>query len=772
MLFIKQVIFVFILFLSSSLFSQSCDLVLKGQVLDEDNSQDLGYAVVRVLDHPTVMQTNEKGEFEIKDLCPGKYRILVQHVGCSDTIFAITINKSKKVVFKLPHNLNALNDIEIVAEHEEIKPVHSSHVLEGKSLDQVKGMNLAEQLRQVNGVSALSTGPTISKPMINGMQGYRILILNNGIRQEGQQWGSEHGPEIDPFVAQRLTVIRGASSVRYGSDALGGVILVEPDHLPDTASVTGEFNAGGFSNGRGGAGSLMLQGSFAKLKYFSWRVQGSLKKSGSVKTPEYFLNNTGLEEQNFSYALSYHRKKGGVSVYYSQVNSRIGIFSGAHVGNLTDLQLAFKRNKPADSLAPFSYSISSPFQQVFHELLKVSSDFHTGNRSRIFVTYALQHNKRQEFDAHGEHAEELTPESEYRLTTHSAEIFWEHDHIRSFRGRVGVQGTYQENVYRENFFIPNYISSTTGVFAMERFVRSKFEAEAGIRFDAKNLQSFYYKEQQLQEPKRDFSNMSYHAGLILKPVNSVRLSFNGGTGWRAPSVNELYSNGLHHGVSAYEKGNADLGIETCWQAAASLLFKHKKITAEINAYNYWFKNYIYYVPSPEPEVTLRGAFPVFNYTQNDARLSGADVMLSYFLLRNLAIKGRAIYVRGINANTNEPLIYMPADRYEAGLTFTFSDKGVFRNMFIEPAVTYVAKQTRVPQDLDFLPPPDAYFLVGVSAGSTIRIKQMPLTISLTVANLTNTVYRDYLDRFRYFNDAAGTNVWLRLKMPFVLYDKK
>ena len=772
MLFKRQVIFVFILFLNYTLLSQECNLVLRGQVMDEDNSEDLSYAVVKVLDHSTVMQTNEKGEFEIKDLCPGNYRILVQHVGCRDTIFTLSLNRSKKVQFKLPHHLNALNDIEVVAAHEEVKSVQSSQVLEGKSLDLVKGLNLAEQLKQVNGVSALSTGPTISKPMINGMQGYRILVLNNGVRQEGQQWGSEHGPEIDPFVAQRLTVIRGASAVRYGSDALGGVILVEPDHLPDTASITGEFNAGGFSNGRGGAGSLMLQGSFDKLKYFSWRVQGSLKKSGNIKTPLYFLNNTGLEEQNFSYALAYHRKKGGVSVYYSQVNSTIGIFSGSHIGTVTDLELAFKRNKPADSLAPFSYSIGSPFQQVFHELVKVSFDFHTGNRSRIFVNYALQHNKRQEFDAHEDHEEEQKPESEYRLTTHSAEIFWEHDHIRSFRGRVGVQGMYQENVYRENFFIPNYIASTAGIFAMERFVRSCFEVEAGVRFDHKDLQSFFYKNLELQQPKREFSNVSYHAGLILKPINSLRLSFNGGSGWRAPAVNELYSNGLHHGVSAYEKGNEDLDIESCWQAATTLLFKHKKMTAEINGYNYWFRNYIYYVPSSEPEVTLRGAFPVFNFTQSKARISGADIMLSYFLLRNLAVKMRAIYVRGVNNDSNEPLLYMPADKYEAGLTFSLPDKRAFKNMYIEPVITYVTKQTRVPQQLDFLPPPDQYFLLGLSAGTTIQLKQQPLTISISVSNLTNAVYRDYLDRFRYFNDAAGTNVWLRLKMPFVLYDKK
>ena len=200
--------------------------------------------------------------------------------------------------------------------------------------------------------------------MIHGLQGYRILILNNGIRQEGQQWGNEHAPEIDPFIAQKISVIKGANAVRYGSDAMAGVILVEPNDLPDKASVTGEVNLVGLINGKTGIASAILQGYFDKIKGFSWRVQGTLKKGGNTNTPNYYLKNTGVQESNFSYALNYHRKNWGLETYYSQFKTKIGIFSSAHVGNLTDLQAAFNSNKPQDSLATFSYDIARPYQDI------------------------------------------------------------------------------------------------------------------------------------------------------------------------------------------------------------------------------------------------------------------------------------------------------------------------------------------------------------------------------------------------------------------------
>ncbi|HOZ88362.1 MAG TPA: TonB-dependent receptor plug domain-containing protein, partial [Bacteroidia bacterium] len=349
MLFVKHILAFTILFTSIVSSSQNCDLVLQGAVRDADNGEGLGFAIIKLLNTERLIQTNENGQFVFENLCPGSYGILVKHIGCKDTVFKIELDKSKKVILKLPHNENNLAEVDVMDKRVEMKKTQAVDQLSAEDLHKTNGQQLGEVLKNINGVTALNTGGTISKPMVHGMQGYRLLILNNGIRQEGQQWGNEHAPEIDVFMAKKISVIKGAAAIRYGSDAIAGVVLVEPDELPDTAAVTGEVNLAGLSNGRTGAASAMLQGNFDEVKHLSWRVQGSLKKGGTVKSPGYYLANTGLEEKNFSYALSYHRKKWGFEMYYSQFNTAIGIFKGSHIGNLTDLNTALQLKAPLDT---------------------------------------------------------------------------------------------------------------------------------------------------------------------------------------------------------------------------------------------------------------------------------------------------------------------------------------------------------------------------------------------------------------------------------------
>ncbi len=776
-MFINKLILVFtLLFLSVQLRSQNCDLQLKGIVRDDDNSEHLGFAVVKLLSPESIIQTNEKGEFVFDKLCKGNYKILIKHVGCKDTIFSIDLYKSKKIIFNLPHSYNQLKDIEIVEKKsDEILP-QAMETLTIKELDKSKGLPLGEVLKSANGITTFNNGATISKPMINGMQGYRIMTLNNGIRQEGQNWGNEHAPEIDPFIAQKITVIRGTSTVRYGSDAIGGVILIEPNSLPDSASITGEFNTVGATNGRSGIASGQLQGYFDKLKGFSWRVQGTIKQGGNMKTPGYYLKNTGVEEKNFSYALAYHGKKFNAEIFYSQFNSLIGIFSSAHIGNLTDLQAAFNRSKPADSLAVFSYEIDRPKQVSEHELIKFNFHFHTGLRSRLYANYAYQYNKRQEYDKHKPRNNQLAelnlPDFDFRLTTHYGEVLWEHDYINRFSGKFGAQGMYQENAYTGRYLLPGFFSGTWGVFAIEKYILPKIEFEAGVRYDERYITPYVLEENQFIRYHNSFSGFSCNAGFIYKPLTNLKTSFYASNGWRSPSVNELYTNGLHHGTATIERGDKNLKTERSFNVISNTRINFKRFETEFTFYNYYFNNFIYYFPGDRPELTIRGAFPVFYYKQNNANIFGADGSVKYLFPFNLYLKLRSMIVRGYNLDDKQPLIYMPADRLEATIGYTFKDKKNIKDSYVEFLAQLVNKQTRVPANVDFAPPPDSYFLVGGNLSTTLIIKRQPLIFTLSVTNGLNTVYRDYLDRFRYYSDAVGTNITFRLRMPFTLYNKK
>lgn len=751
-----------------------CHFSLKGKIVDRDDGKELEGTIITLNKVNTIADAH--GRFRIDSLCPGVYSLLIQHLGCKDTLVKVDLKQSTSLTIKLPHSAIELAEIDVMDKRVEMQKTQSATEIKGKELDKTRGQSLGDALKSSNGVSTMNTGATISKPMIHGLQGYRILILNNGIRHEGQQWGNEHAPEIDPFVANKLTVIKGANSVRYGSDALGGVILVEPGDLPDTASITGEINLVGASNGKAGTGSVLLQGYFDKFKYFAWRIQGTYKKSGNIKTPTYYLKNTGVEENNFSYSADYHRKKWGAEIYYSQFNTKVGIFSGAHIGNLTDLKNAFALNKPADSSATFSYEIGRPYQAISHELVKGKTHYHFASKWRLMAQYAYQYNSRGEYDKHKPLNDSLAalnlPELDYRITSQTGELVLEHDNIKRFRGQFGGSYMHQKNIYTGRFFIPNFLNTTWGAFATERYVSQHLELEAGIRYDEKQLQSFFYEGQTLVKPLRNFSNMSWNTGFIYKPNKLFNLFLNIGSAWRSPSPNELYSNGIHHGVGAIERGSKDLITERVNNITMTGVLRSKNISSEITVYDNEFKNFIYLDPASQPELTIKGAYPVFNYKQADVRIGGADLKVSVELLQHISLTGKAMWVRGWNYTIKDHLVYMPSDRYTGELKFYFDAGKNFKDNYIQLNYQYVLKQNRVPDSTDFALPPPAYSLLGFEVGTDLKLGRQPINLAFAANNLLDEMYRDYLDRFRYYCDSPGRNFVLRIKIPLIIYDKK
>lgn len=769
---------IFILLFSlfgAGIFAQECSFILSGKITDADNSEALEFSVLYIKEINFSTNANEKGNFQFNNLCKGDYTLLIKHFGCRDTTIKIHIEKNTKLNVKLPHSYNELAGVEI-SDKSILRPTQTLEKIEQEDLDKAKGKTLADALKGNSGITSLNTGAGIAKPMIHGLQGYRILILNNGIRQEGQQWGNEHAPEIDPFIAKNISVVKGAASVRYGSDAIAGAILLEPNDLPDTASVTGEVNLVGLSNGRAGVASGIVQGTFDKLKGFAWRLQGTIKKSGYMQTPDYFLKNTSLEEKNFSYTLGYHRKKFGAEIFYSQFNTKIGVFSSSHIGNLSDLQAAFNSSKPQDSLATFSYIIGRPFQNISHELVKSKIHIHTGLRSRLSITGSYQYNIRKEYDKHKpknlQNYDSTKADLDYRITSKTLDLLWEHDNIKSFRGMFGASYMNQSNVYLGRFLIPNFINNTWGAFAMERFVKHSYEIELGIRYDEKYLQSYYYLNNILQKPYLQFRNLSANSGLNIKFSKDVHLLTNISTAWRAPAVNELYSNGLHHGTASIEKGDTTIKQERCYSFISTLSVRKKHIDADVSVYSNYFKDFIYLQAGTTPELTIKGAFPVFYYRQSDALISGIDYRLNTKLRERFSLLLKGMFLRARNLSANDWLSLMPSDRSELSVKYTLKDKTHFKKMYISASSQFISKQWRVPANSDYAAPPAAYWLFGADASATIVAGKQEITIGLSATNIANTRYRDYLNRLRYYSDEIGTNIQLRISIPLTIYDKK
>lgn len=754
---------------SDSLKKIDCGSILYGKVIDDHDKTPLEFATLYIKEIDRGATADRDGNYKFENMCDGEYIIKVSHIGCDPIKIKVSVKGETEQNFYPEHHAELLQDIEIKAKRPEEKPTQTQNDISGRDLEESKGESLGEALKNVTGITAIETGSSISKPVIHGLHSNRILVLNNGVRQEGQQWGSEHAPEIDPFIANKLTVIKGANSVRYGSDAIAGVILVEPKALRDSAGIGGELSLVGFTNNREGVASGVIEQKFKKLSALSWRLQGTLKQAGNSKAPDYWLKNTGFKEQNFSSTLGWNKENYGAEIFYSQFNTTLGIFSGSHIGNLTDLQAAFNRSEPIEK-SGFSYKIDRPYQHVEHELVKVKSFLKTGAVGKLSFVYARQYNLRNEYDKHKPLNDSLAalnrPELQYEITTHTADVVWEHNNIRSLSGSMGISGMTQGNTYEGRYFIPNYKNYSSGAFWIERWRKNKLEVEAGIRYDYKWLRIYKYENSVLISPIREFSNVSGNLGLIYKISPSLDFNINTGNAWRAPAVNELYSDGLHHGAAAIEVGDKNLLPERAYNSIATLDYNKKKWNAELSVYYNHIQNFIYLQPTLPPVLTIRGAFPAFHYKQVDATFKGVDAMLSYDVMKSLKIISKASWLRAYNKTIDDYLILMPSDRYENELVYELKDFKKVKNTYFGLAVSTVTKQWRTPVNNDFAPPPEGYTLFNFNMGFSIQVKKQLLQIGFSGNNLLNTVYRDYLNRFRYYSDAMGRNFAIRIKIPF------
>ena len=783
------------LFLSCFLqLSAQCVLSIRGKVMDADAKADLQGATVYLVEMKKTVLTDKQGFYQFSGLCPGDYTIRTSHADCQSQDYHVHIKEDLVRNIDLPHAENILKEVVVVGAAS-IRMEGINGELKGRELNATKGLTLGESLQRITGVTVLQTGNNIYKPVIQGLHSSRVLILNNGIRQEGQQWGSEHAPEIDPYIANRLTVIKGAASVRYGGDAIGGVILVEPRLLRYQHGLSGELNLAAFSNNRQGVFSTMVESAFDKKGTTAWRLQGSIKRGGNARTPQYWLKNSGVEEFNMSASAGWKKERKGLELFYSIFNTRIGIFSGSHLGNLTDLENAIRAMEPPDYIknADFSYTIDRPYQSVQHHLLKLKAFSEKENKSRINLTFSSQLNIRKEFDITRSSATTI-PQLEMNLYTNMIDLVWEHFADKKLKGSVGLNGMHQLNFINYRYFIPNFQSLDLGLWGAEKYQFGSWQFEMGLRYDHRNRFSITDNDAAPNdrlmgnafipgEPygTRVFSGLSGTGVAAYKFSESLRLSVTGSTAWRSPQVNELFSNGLHHGAARIERGDVGLKTERAWSIMGSLIYNTKKLEVDLGIYNKWIDHFIYLNPQYPPLLTIRGAFPTFSYAQTNANLSGADFNLGYLIGNHLKAHFKGSILRAYNQSAKAWLIQMPADRYEGSLEYLFADGKKLRQSSLQLSLQHVLKQTRIPlvgnikitqadgsfmMASDYMPPPPAYTLVNFDASSGVLINSRQIDLVFSINNIFNVSYRDYMNSFRYFSLDRGRNISVKAKFIF------
>ncbi|WP_185781560.1 TonB-dependent receptor [Croceivirga lutea] len=789
------------MFLPFLIFGQDCDLKLTGTVIDYHDQSMLPGATITILNSDKATLSNLDGTFLIKNLCAGNYEIEVSHPECSTVFIPIEITEDRTIEIKLEHHLEELKEVEVVGNSTR-KQTNSAQesTLKLAEIEQYTIGSLGDALKELSGVSTLNTGAFISKPAIHGLNGSRVLLLNNGVRMQDMEWGDEHAPNIDINAAGKITVVKGASALKYGGDAIGGVILVEPLTVINKDSLFGKTVISGATNGRGGNINTELTKSYKS----GWYVRGqvSYKRLGDQEAPDYVLSNTGIQNFGVNFNAGKRTFEMGWEAYYSYINTEIAILRASHIGNTDDLIRSINSRQPL-VIRDFTYDLLNPRQQVGHHLAKGLFYKRFEGLGKLSLQYDFQQNQRFEYDIRrGEDDDRAS--IDLRLTTHTLSTDFKWDANAKLDVTVGLLARYQENFPNPDTgvrrLIPDYEKYDFGSFLIGEYkATADLTFDAGFRYDFSRIDAkkFYITSrweergydqefndliiedlgtQLLVNPILDFNNISTTFGAAYAKDSNRKLRLNFALAKRAPNPSELFSDGLHHSASRIELGDLRIKSETSHKVSFSWEEKFEHWSFTLAPYANYIDDFILLEPT-NVEFTLRGAFPVWSYRQTNARLFGLDFNANANWIANLNTAHQFSIVKGTDTENDIPIINIPAANTLNSITFL---KPEWNNFEFSLTSNYVFEQNETPPniiifspeqnqevELDINSAPDAYHLINIQTQLQFNLgKNNNLTTSLLINNLTNTVYRDYLNRQRYFADDLGRNIIIQLKFNY------
>lgn len=745
---------------------EDCNYTITGKVVDTHDKSPLSYAEIYIEELQKGVVSDSLGNFEIKLLCTGTYTLQCKHVGCNDIFQTIKLKENASVQINMEHHWKEIEEIEISTQ--KIKKLHSQSeiVLSKENREKQSGKTLADALQEISGVNILRTGNDIAKPVIHGMYGNRILLFNNQTRQEDQQWGSEHAPNIDPFAIDKIILIKGAAAVQYGSDALGGVIKLEQTQT--LHRLEGGVATHAYTNGRGALSSAYLKGNFRQQNKWFYKVQGTLKRHGDYKAPNYFLSNTGQKEQSFSTYLHYQTWRHAFKIYYSLYRVDNGILRASHIGNTTDLENAIQRKEPL-FVYDFSYKINNPKQEVAHHNLNFYYQLNLKSSNKIEAIYAFQANERKEFDIR-RNRNDKRPAIRLNLKTHNFDLSYQQAQTQKQK-KIGLQIQYQfnDNVLGTGFrpIIPNYDAYNAGFFYIEKMEIKKWKIERGARYDFKYIDTKRLNRLNMVANETfDFHNVALFFGFKYDASTQFQISTNIASAFRPPNVAELLSDGIHQSVASIEEGNINLKTERSIKWVTTLDFKNKNkvLIFQITPYVNYINDYIFLKPQTTPRLTVRGAFPVFNYQKTNAVIMGSDFDFTISIHKNITLQQQSSLLYGRDISEKSDLIFMPPINFKQSLRYDFIPKKYSLYLQVENRV--VIRQHWFPKGVDFIPPPQGYSIFNFYAGITLPKNKSNWELIAQIENIFDQSYRDYLNRFRYFVDNTGINFSIKLKYNF------
>ncbi len=777
-----------------ALFAQkepACNLTVRGSVCEHGTREPILGATVLIQELNKGVVVSSKGEFEIQGLCHGTYHLEFRCLGYHTHIQQIRIEKNTTELPQicLHEHTELLQTVEIkgsfLGQEIEKSPILST-VLDRKDLDKYQSIALANAFEQVAGVNALNTGVGIAKPMIRGMSQNRVRVNQMGIKQEDQQWGTDHGLQVDAFAVENVEIVRGAAALRYGSDAIGGVINLQPAPFPTQEGIKGGVETGFRSNND----LVSLSAWVEKRKqdhFFRLRLSGQDFADYRVPAQTFLYNryilpienqrlkNTAGKEYNlfFQYGKLYQKSAFRLSV--SNFNQNVGLFTGA-----TGIPRAYQLVDDGNVR-----NVDLPNQYNNH-LKIILNHTHNFKNAYLETDIGYQYNLREENSAphaHGNFIPNTTLALGLHLQTLSANSIWIQDLNKNGTNkgerRIGFNAQAQKNnIAGYEFLIPNYFMTNAGLFWIEEHqLNPHFTLTGGLRYDfafqtAQGYSvifynedgSLNYKDRRSEDLQATYQNLSGSLGFAYRISPYFQLKTNIGNVFRTPHIVELTSNGVHHGTFRHEKGDPTLKSERGYQADMVFLLhdrKEEKWNISLSPFFNYFTNYIFLQPTARFS-TLPEAGQIYQYTQTEALHTGFESQAEWSLFDWWHWKGQLAYLYNQNLKTALALPFTPP--FQASLESEWQRKKIgnlLKNSYLSIEADYFSAQNRTDRNEKKTP---SYLLWHLRAGTEISIKNQKLDVFMQIQNLTNEKYLNHLSRYRLLNlPEAGRNVSLTVR---------
>jgi len=714
----------------------SVELVqLEGKVVDSDTGKPLPEATISIPDLRITITSRQDGTFKFRNVpSKGQFLIEVRYIGYETYTKVINLSANEQLIFSLKPTAIETQEVVVTGTISSGSNKRNSTSASIVNKDELlsPSSNLIDALAKVPGVSQVTTGPSISKPVIRGLSYNRVVTIDNGVKQEGQQWGDEHGIEIDQFKANRVEVLKGAASLMYGSDALGGVInLLEPLPAPE-GEISGEVLTNYSTNNGLTGSSVMLTGN---QNGFVWRGRGTYKNAYSFKTPTGYFPNSGFNETDFSGMLGLNKSWGYSHLNFSSFRNNIGFYEPAFddAGNYVDEDGALF---PHESFK--SRSLAYPKQDIRHYKVSLNNNFIIGE-GNLKLDLAYQKNQRRELE------DGPDPSLFFNLDTYTGDARYYVGRRNGWEPVFGVSTEIGHSDNRgEEFLIPAYDTYGIGGFAYLKKNWEQSTFNVGVRYDfRKNVGKSLVDdgEQVFEAFHNRFSTISGALGYTHQFNETLNFKANAGSAFRAPNPAELGSNGEHEGTFRYEIGNPDLKPERSYQLDAELSYDGGIINASASIYNNYIHDFIYAAHHGE----FIDDLPVYNYGQVNANLYGAEASLIIHPVHFIHFENTFGYTHAQNTTLDRPLSFIPAAVLRNELRYEPKIKQL-REPFIAVGIANYFKQSRV--DEEFETPTAGYTLLNASIGTTVFAGKQPLKIYISGNNLLNKKYYDALSRFK------------------------